>query len=411
MMKAEVQSGSAIGKHRRADHIAAAALLVVTVCGIYGRITWGMFLGSHDYQAHLLLARLFYEQPLQQMRHPAVPHFLFHAITAGLYAARMTPSLLAAARMVMLGSYALAAALVYWLLYRAFAGSWVGAPWILFTAGLTLMMAQPITNTHAYTLGYFWLEPYQIPTSVMLKPFALLSFALAAEYLPRNRPPGVRTAGLAAATVAGAWTKPSFLICLLPATAALVAWRWCRRAPCSIRSLTVGLFVPGGLMLAWQCLLTYAGAAGGGYRDSIAWAPLKFMHHYASWLSVKLLLSIAFPLAVTALDWRRARRDSTLQLGWMAFGVGAFCSYTLVERINWASGNFTWSGHIALFTLFFASVVFWLRGIAAGPSRTGLLCGALLALHLISGARVDWFYLSHYGCTLNFLTVEFVCKP
>ena len=105
-----------------------------------------------------------------------------------------------------------------------------------------------------------------------------------------------------------------------------------------------------------------------------------------------------------------------LQLAWLSFLLGAFYSYTLVESAKWSAGNFTWSGNITAFTLFVGSVVFWLRQLSVKDSGLGsfqlaLLCGTLLAFHVLSGARLDWSYLTHYGCALNFRAAEFVCAP
>src|SRR5207253_3090706 len=99
----------------------------------------------------------------------------------------------------------------------------------------------------------------------------------------------------------------------------------------------------------------------------------------------------------------------------LSFLFGAFYSYMLVESAKWSHGNFTWSGDITAFTLFVGPVVFWLRHLPGKDSRLGsfqlaLFCGAVLAVHVLSGARLDWSYLTHYGCALNFRMAEFMCR-
>jgi hypothetical protein len=112
--------------------------------------------------------------------------------------------------------------------------------------------------------------------------------------------------------------------------------------------------------------------------------------------------------------WRQARRDQILQLSWLCFFFGALYSYGFSETIHWTAGNFTWSGDIAAFTLFVGAVTFWLRQVSFQPLRQWLprwgflVCGAVLALHSISGVRIDVMYLTHYGCGFDYQG-GFVC--
>jgi hypothetical protein len=104
-----------------------------------------------------------------------------------------------------------------------------------------------------------------------------------------------------------------------------------------------------------------------------------------------------------------------LQLAWLCFAAGALYTYGFVEKIGWANGNFVWSGYIAAFILFAASAFFVLRQIGSAASwksaRTAaLVCGLALALHALSGLRLDWLYLTHYGCSVSYTTAEFLCE-
>jgi hypothetical protein len=392
-------------------HVAAASALAILVASIYGRIAWGMFIGSGDFISHINFARLFYETG-----RPPAPHFLFHALTAGLYASHLSSSLVGAGRFWMLACYVAIPLLMYGIFLMEFKDSFVERPLVLFGVALVALIAQPITLAHAYALGYFWPEPYQIPTSTLLKPFALAGFCLTYWYLTHRGPIDVRlTALFALTTVAGALSKPSYLICILPAAGVFGLYRLVRRLPVSPSGLLFGLYVPGATVLAWQFYSAYTGhKVDGTYHDSIDWAPFKFMSYWATGLLSKFLLSISFPLAVAIVYWKEARRDALLQLSWLTFFFGTFFSYMIAERINWGSGNFVWSGYITDFLLIVASVVFWLRQVSFRPSpgwlRNGaILCGAVLLLHSISGLRMDWLYLTHYGCPLNFREAKFVC--
>ena len=74
----------------------------------------------------------------------------------------------------------------------------------------------------------------------------------------------------------------------------------------------------------------------------------------------------------------------------------------LAEKVRAIAGNFLWSGYIAVFILFVASVIFWLR------ERSDLLkngwflgrfavCAVILTLHAVSGALFTWSYYKIAG--------------
>ncbi|MGO4881333.1 MAG: hypothetical protein ACLP59_10975 [Bryobacteraceae bacterium] len=410
-MFAKRRRGSIPASPAGAAHLVSAIILAILIAAIYGAISWGMFLGSGDYRVHIDLAQRFYNTG-----RPFAPHFLYHALIAALFAMHLAPSLLCAGRLILVACYLIIPFILYGFLRTVLRDSSLSRPAYLFIAGLTILLAQPITLAHAYALGYFWPEPYQIPTSTLLKPFALAGFICAVHCLSRGGRTDMRLAAVFAfVTAVGSLSKPSFLICVAPAAAFLMIYRLLRHLPVSVTGLFLGLYLPTVGILGWQLYATYSGHGPGGmYHDAIVWAPLKFMSYWATGLLWKFLLSICFPLAATALYWKSARADPMAQLAWLTFMIGAFYSYMLAERVHWDVGNLTWSGNIAAFTLFVGTAVFWLREVSAEPRGRwfrgrAAICGALLVLHALSGARLDWLYLTHYGCRLDFRAVEFVC--
>ena len=379
-------------------HLTAAALVATFVAAVYGSIATGLFARSDDFRSHLTVALHLYETA-----RPIAPHFLFHGITAVVYAVLPGPSIFVAGALVIVAAYCLMGGVTYGVYWRAFRHSRLAAPWMIAVVSVATLMAQPITTAEAYTIGYLWPEPYHSPTFTMLKPFALAGFAATAWFLTQRPAAGAGRGMLfALITLAGALTKPSFAICVLPAAALMMAWRLWQRLPLSTWALIGGLYAPAGAVLAWQFLAAFSGAGGDEmYQDSVSWAPLKFMSHWATGLSVKFAASTLFPLTVAMLYWPTARRDTLLQLAWLCFGFGALYSYAVVETDHWAAGNFVWSGYISLFTLFVATTIFWLRQAALSDGRWPLtrarVCGAVLALHVLSGVRLAWLYLREYA--------------
>ena len=379
-------------------HLTAAALVAIVVAAVNGSIATGLFARSDDFRSHLTVALHLYETA-----RPIAPHFLFHGLTAVVYAFLPGPSIFVAGALVIVAAYCLIGGVTYGVYWRAFRHSRLAAPWMIAVISVATLLAQPITTTQAYTIGYLWPEPYHSPTFTMLKPFALAGFAATAWFLSHREAAGAGRGMLfALITLAGALTKPSFAICVLPSAALMMAWRLWQRLPLSTWPLIGGLYAPAGAVLAWQFLAAFSGAGGDEmYQDSVSWAPLKFMSHWATGLAVKFAASTLFPLTVAALYWPTARRDTLLQLAWLCFGFGALYSYAVVETDHWAAGNFVWSGYISLFTLFVATTIYWLRqaALAEGgwPLTRALVCGAVFTLHIISGMRLTWLYLKEYA--------------
>ena len=399
-------------EHRALNgHLVAAALVSAIVAAVYGTIAWGMFVRFDDFADHVELAHRLFETG-----RPPVPHFLFHGLTALLFGSSVASSYETAGRLVMVGAYLLTGLVTYGVYWSLFRDTRLGRPSVVALTTLATIAAVPITTAPAYALGYLWPEPYHSPTFALLKPFALAGFAGTAGYLTRRDAADLRLVGLfALVTIAGALSKPSFVICVLPAATLVLGYRTLRGLPVSMTGLLGGLFVPAAVVLTWQFFVAFSGlGAGGMYQDSVAWAPLKFMHYWATGLTAKFGASIAFPVLVAVLYWPRARRDTMLQLAWLCFLLGAFYSYTLAETVNWTAGNFVWSGYVTLFTLLVATTAFWLRHISwplrGWPLGRALICGAAIGLHVLSGVRLDWLYLTHYGCKVDFRLVEFVCN-
>lgn len=382
-----------------ARHLTAAALVAILVATVYGTIATGIFARSDDFRSHLFVALHLYGSG-----ELIAPHFLFHGLTAALYAVLPVKSIFVAGVLVIAGAYLLTGGVTYGIFWSAFRDSRLAAPWLIAVVSLATLMAQPVTSAQAYTLGYLWPEPYHSPTYTMLKPFALAGFAATASCLARRQAVGVAGQVLfALITIASALSKPSFLICVLPAAAVIMAYRLWRRLPLSTGALIGALYAPAGAVLAWQFLVTFSGVAGAGemYQSGVSWAPFKFMSHWATHLPAKFAASTVFPLAVTALYWPQARRDPLLQFAWLCFGFGSLYSYAIVETNNWSAGNFVWSGYITVLTLFVATTIFWLRNAASSEGRWPVararLCGAAFGLHVVSGARLAWLHLMDYA--------------
>lgn len=362
---------------------------------IYAPIIYSMTKSGYDYLTHMRLAVKMLETGTV-----IVPHFLFHlsVIVVSLFSAEYVSD---ATVLVLLLTVMATAAIVALILNKECPN-----PAMVLLMTTALLIAAPVTilapfDKHLY-LGYISPNVFHNPTILMLKPLALLSFGLILKaFDDRSETPPLVWLACILATIACTLTKPSFTICILPATVLLIIFRILRKDSTDLKLLLFGLIVPALVTLAFQFNMTYGeeqlpGVYSG--KSGIIFAPLVVMKAYSSWLFPKFLLSLIFPLAVLLSDYRAAVKDTGIQLGWLAFMTGIAYNYLLAESgPRMFEGNFCWSSQITLFILFVNSARFLFHNQSQpgiNPVKAGRkfrLCNAALLLHAACGVL---FYLS-----------------
>jgi hypothetical protein len=331
----------------------------------------------------------------------STPHFLFEALIImcrTLFGARTFRS---AALMAVEWSTVAAALATYafWarrLPPRNDRDCWVAAVWCL-----GLQVAGPITLATIWTknlyMGYIYpASTYHNPTILLLKPLALLSFALTLGALDRSivaRADWKIVLAASAAGVLSALAKPSWLLCFLPGLALTLLFDPRLRRQRPAWELVVAVLIGGLAVLAWQYTFLYGHAEAAG----ISFTPQKYST-YGSLAPVKLILSVAYPLSVLIVFWKEVRQSLLLALAWTTFAFSLLVAYGFSETgLRAGHDNFGWSAQIALFVLFVASsiaMVGALRQAApASPSRFMRLRiavpVALFVLHVADG--VVWY--------------------
>jgi hypothetical protein len=215
---------------------------------------------------------------------------------------------------------------------------------------------------HDLYLGYLTPTSFHNPTYLVLKPLALLQFALVSGALipsrvvePWSRWRWVLTV---VSSVLTPLAKPNYAVCLLPALGLLFAYDMISRArrPGSFglwRRITLGVVLPTVVVLAWQYLSTF------GQPDTgLVFAPFRFVDSVSSDILPKTLASLAFPILASIALRPLVGPDRRLQLAWLAAGF-AIAYYFLLDESGYraSSGNFGWSVQICLFLLFVILVV------------------------------------------------------
>jgi len=258
------------------------------------------------------------------------------------------------ALVVTLGSDLLTALILFLLLRRR------SSPILAGALTLGVMLIGPLAlffpfDQVWYPGGYIWANIYHNPTSLLLRPFAIIQFVFSYNAIAGKKSKWYVILLVAIVSGFAAFAKPVYIICLLPISGIFALFRLIRKQPIDLLGLIFGIVIPSTTLLIWQFSITYAAGA----PSQIAILPFDVMSQFSGNLAPKFILSIAFPLAITILYWQEAVKDVRIQLGWLTFFVGALYTYFLAELgPTYNAGNFIFCGEIALFMLIVACVAF-----------------------------------------------------
>jgi len=326
-----------------------------------------------DFGAHLEFA-----SSLLRTGSTSLPHFLFQFGIAFLY----TLGLSLTGSAVVLSTIAMVAtALVLYFIMKDAAEPWVAA-----SLALALLVVGPLSlitlpESELY-LGYMTPGVFHSPTFVLLKPAALGLLIVGSRAFDENvgAPRWGLVATAAGLSVFSCLSKPSFQICFLPGLGLLVALALLRKTAVDLRLCVLGIALPSMLVLGWQFFVGFSQVQTSG----IFFSPFEVIEFLADRVFLKFLLSVFFPVLVTAVFFQDARRDSRLTIAWSTTFFGLFYAYFLAESgARFPHGNFLWSGYIAVFVLYVACVPLLLR---QPKSIAQKICWAVLGLQVLSGA-------------------------
>jgi len=200
-----------------------------------------------------------------------------------------------------------------------------------------------------YYYGYIGLANYHNPTIHLLKPFALLSLILAIKGFEKARNSWWIVITSAVLVVFSSLIKPNFILVFVPALGIMSLVTLLRKQTLDLRLMVLGYALPSIAVLIWQWTITYQ---AGDYGNSIAIAPFLLESNYSKFLFPKFLLSSMFILQGLWIFRRELVKNDVLFLGWITLLIGVFQNYFLIESgTEMLSGNFRWSGQIALFLM------------------------------------------------------------
>ena len=116
-------------------------------------------------------------------------------------------------------------------------------------------------------------------------------------------------------------------------------------------------------------------------------APFYVWSRQSPFIPLSVLLAVAFPVAVTFLDWPDRLRRGGLALAWALFGVAFFIRVLFAEGGSaLGHANFAWSYQITLSVLFaFSMRSYYVNAVAGHKGKGFWITTGLLLAHVTSG--------------------------
>jgi hypothetical protein len=235
-----------------------------------------------------------------------------------------------------------------------------------------------ITSVHVY-LGNIAPNQWHNSTLILAMPFNLLLFYFSVKNIQSEKISSFLIMGIL--SVISILAKPNYALAFLPILCAVIlilnakSQQYLRAIfKCSL------IAVPSILTLVYQWYFTFVHGdlLAPGAKTLIA--PFFVWSHYSPHIMLSLLLSIAFPLLVLLLYFKKI--DFYLKLSWLTFLVALSMTITFAEYPNWGAGNYFWGSIAANYVLFLFSVAFLLKQPICWKSK---LAYVVFGVHFLSG--------------------------
>lgn len=389
-------------------------LFTLVICIFFGIGTYPQ-LKVGDYKPHLLWAR-----ELAEIGFLNLPHILFQQLVVMVRAIlpfnlfiKIFPE---CKSIIDLKSYDISGfllAIVFylstaWILFNRFNKKWKAglsnkdSIISLITSFVALIVCPIILLSlkSRLILGYIPANVLHNPTYVILRPFALLLFFYLVDHyttFSSKRDLLIVAILMCMATL----SKPNFTISIIPAFA-IINLLHAKKKDHKNWPLFFAMAIPAGIILTIQYFVMSSNEVG----NKLIFAPFKAILYYADSFGnvlLFLLLSLAFPLSILILYWKRTVKDFTFQLAWLNFLVGLFTFYLLAEDVYLSSLNFLWGPMLGVFILFVQSMLYFgdelyvLKNAGQKIRIREVYLSVILFLHLVSGFVYFFATILHPG--------------
>lgn len=272
----------------------------------------------------------------------------------------------------------------------------------------------PWFNSKPY-LGQGSPNPWHNPTTLMVRPIGFLIVMIVMGECLRVKRGGFRKKNglrlwkgilIAVLLLLSNLSKPSFVQIFYPAIFLLMFfWLFTyhgRNFPLGMQLLVCCL--PSCALMGAQFISAFYSGSNSD-AAGVVFAPFKVAGLYTDNIAVSTLLVMAFPLLVCLFSIFRRTFGWTDYFAWVMLLVGMAEKFLLAESgSRMTHGNFSWGYILGLYFIWFSGIrlyTMWAHSLdegAGGVKKTVsitafALCGAVLFLHLLSGAYYLYYLI------------------
>ncbi len=266
--------------------IVSIIVLAVFVIIIFSPIINQLY-GRTDYALHISVANKMMER--QQI---LIPHFLYELsiIILNIFICNMGFNLAGYISVILF--FLFLSVIIYFQIRQILIKIWP-QKYAILTICLTisLLLVGPINilayfDRHYY-YGYIGINVFHNPTSIILKPLALLLFLCSVKIYDKNHNPTHVILSAVILSVMAIIAKPSFTICLLPALVIFSIIKYYKNESIDWKLLIFGILMPSILLLGIQYYFTFSAHQLYKIKSGIAILPFEVMRNHSKSLLTK----------------------------------------------------------------------------------------------------------------------------
>lgn len=253
-------------------------------------------------------------------------------------------------------------------------------------------------------MGIYTPNPIWNATYLATRPFAIVCFFEGCRMLLKIEKIGKGEAvfawkeclPFAASLFLTTITKPSFTLVAVPAMGAVLLAQLIQNRGKSFRpafNLCVTM-IPTGLHLLYQFFGVFSGTNVMGEETGIGFAFAKVWSNYSSSIPLSILMGMALPIGVLALNWKELLKNACYRFAWLNYLVGTGMFLCLYEKgFRMLHANFSWGYMHGMFFVFLMTLLLVLKNTAEWWKSYKVI--------FVLGEWAVFFY--HLGCGINFL--------
>lgn len=257
----------------------------------------------------------------------------------------------------------------------------------LFIAMLCLSFAIPNPFNIFYYLGQTPPNIWHNSTIIFLMPFAILLFWQSVNYV--QNPSKKLLLNLCLLVFLNAIIKPSFIMVFVPAFS-FISLLKNKFSKTFFISLIPSIFAT--VLILLQFLLVFILEENSIYekaeKTSVLISPFEVWSYFSRYIPLSILVSVAFPLAVSIVYFKKLKHQLMFQYSWLCYFIAITIFALLVEAgPRKLHLNFSWQNIVCCYILFLVTGKYWIQYIQERNKlfKADFFILGIFILHFLSG--------------------------